>query len=73
VFFHAYAAAPVALWVVWANRYTMALVIFSLLLSLILEHYGYTPVVGWRTVRSFLAGRRVNRVPRIGNRRLWKP
>lgn len=54
------------------RMWSLYLFIATIIVLFVMERFGYTPIVAFRTFRSRAGGVRVTRNRRIGNYRIWK-
>lgn len=65
-------ALPILGFLFYIRIWTFMMVIIIAVALVIMQRFGYTPIVAFRALRSRLGGKNVTRNRRIGRHRIWK-
>ena len=57
------AAFPLFIVLIWPRLWTLLVALIAMVFFTFMNRYGYTPIVFFRSMRSFLDGRRIYRSP----------
>ena len=69
---NAFAVVPGLIWLFYMHWWVFYTWIGTIVVLAILERFQYTPLIAFRLIRGFLAGKTTARVRRVGHRRIWK-
>lgn len=69
-FMSAYVTVPLLLFLLHIRYWTFGLLVFTIVLMVVIERYGYTPPVAILAVRAWMAGKMVKRRRSMFSKRL---
>lgn len=68
----AFVLVPTLVFLLHIRVWTAVILGLTILGIMVLQRYGYSPMVAFLAIRAWVAGKRVSRVRMLGRRRLWK-